>query len=138
MHSGNREKPLALQIRTSSVWPLCLGLRRGEVGGRRSLRSGPTESYEKVTGEDGVAVARRYFDFLRSSGLLGLAFDPDYAHNGFFYVDLIKVNGDTEVCRYPVSDNPNVAPRQFSRSIDLTAHLARLESQFLEQHGVVS
>ena len=42
-------------------------------------------------------------------GLLGLAFDPDYAHNGFFYVDLINVNGDTEVRRYHVSDNPNVA-----------------------------
>jgi len=42
-------------------------------------------------------------------GLLGLAFDPDYAHNGFFYVDLINLNGDTEVRRYHVSDNPNVA-----------------------------
>ena len=42
-------------------------------------------------------------------GLLGLAFDPDYANNGFFYVDLINLNGDTEVRRYHVSDNPNVA-----------------------------
>ena len=42
-------------------------------------------------------------------GLLGLAFDPDYAQNGFFYVDLINVNGDTEVRRYRVSDDPNIA-----------------------------
>jgi Ca2+-binding RTX toxin-like protein len=42
-------------------------------------------------------------------GLLGLAFDPDYANNGFFYVDLINLNGDTEVRRYHVSDNPDVA-----------------------------
>ena len=42
-------------------------------------------------------------------GLLGLAFDPDYANNGNFYVDLINRNGDTEVRRYHVSDNPNVA-----------------------------
>ena len=42
-------------------------------------------------------------------GLLGLAFDPDYAQNGFFYVNLINLNGDTEVRRYHVSGNPNVA-----------------------------
>ena len=42
-------------------------------------------------------------------GLLGLAFDPDYGNNGYFYVDLINLNGDTEVRRYHVSDNPDVA-----------------------------
>ena len=42
-------------------------------------------------------------------GLLGLAFDPDYAQNGFFYVNLINLNGDTEVRRYHVSDDPNIA-----------------------------
>jgi glucose/arabinose dehydrogenase len=43
------------------------------------------------------------------SGLLGLAFDPDYASNGFFYVNLINTSGDTEIRRYQVSGNPNVA-----------------------------
>jgi Ca2+-binding RTX toxin-like protein len=42
-------------------------------------------------------------------GLLGLAFDPDYANNGFFYVYLINTNADAEVRRYHVSSNPNVA-----------------------------
>ena len=42
-------------------------------------------------------------------GLLGLAFDPDFAQNGFFYVDLVNTNGDTEVRRYHVSADPNVA-----------------------------
>jgi glucose/arabinose dehydrogenase len=42
-------------------------------------------------------------------GLLGLAFDPDYAHNGFFYVNLINTAGDTEIRRYQVSSNPDVA-----------------------------
>ena len=42
-------------------------------------------------------------------GLLGLAFDPDYASNGFFYVDLINPAGDAEIRRYHVSANPNVA-----------------------------
>ena len=33
-------------------------------------------------------------------GLLGLAFDPAYASNGFFYVDMINTNGDTVIRRY--------------------------------------
>ena len=44
-------------------------------------------------------------------GLLGLAFDPDYATNGFFYV-YRTVPGSTahnEVDRYHVSANPDVA-----------------------------
>src|SRR2546426_740076 len=32
-------------------------------------------------------------------GLLGLAFDPQFAQNGVFYVDLINMAGDTEVRR---------------------------------------
>src|ERR1043165_4153733 len=30
-------------------------------------------------------------------GLLGLAFDPDFANNGRFYVDMINTSGDTEI-----------------------------------------
>ncbi len=36
-------------------------------------------------------------------GLLGLAFDPNYAQNGYFYVDLTNLADDTEVRRYQVS-----------------------------------
>lgn len=44
------------------------------------------------------------------SGLLGLAFDPDFTHNGRFYVDLVNTSGDTEVRRYQVSaTDPNKA-----------------------------
>jgi glucose/arabinose dehydrogenase len=43
-------------------------------------------------------------------GLLGLAFDRDFAANGFFYVNLTNPNGDTEIRRYHVSPaNPNAA-----------------------------
>jgi glucose/arabinose dehydrogenase len=45
-------------------------------------------------------------------GLLGLAFHPDYAHNGVFYVNYTPPNGaiaDTAVVQYRVSANPNVA-----------------------------
>ena len=40
-------------------------------------------------------------------GLLGLAFHPDYATNGFFYV--YYTDPDTQVVRYQVSADPNVA-----------------------------
>ena len=42
-------------------------------------------------------------------GLLGLAFHPNYASNGFFYVDYIDTSGNTMVARYHVSANPNIA-----------------------------
>src|SRR5690606_19426419 len=42
-------------------------------------------------------------------GLLGLAFHPDYADNGFFYVHYTDTAGDTVVERYTVSADPNVA-----------------------------
>ncbi len=43
-------------------------------------------------------------------GLLGLAFDPEYATNGRFYVHYVNQDGDAVVARYTVSaGNPNVA-----------------------------
>jgi glucose/arabinose dehydrogenase len=44
-------------------------------------------------------------------GLLGLAFDPNYAESGAFYVNYTsrEGDGDTVVARYQVSDDPNVA-----------------------------
>jgi glucose/arabinose dehydrogenase len=45
-------------------------------------------------------------------GLLGLAFHPQYATNGRFYVNITNAEGDTEIRRYEVSANPNVADPQ--------------------------
>jgi glucose/arabinose dehydrogenase len=43
-------------------------------------------------------------------GLLGLAFHPQYASNGAFFINYTDVNGDTVVARYHVSaDNPDHA-----------------------------
>ena len=42
-------------------------------------------------------------------GLLGLAFHPNYETNGFFYVNLTDVAGDTQILRFTVSADPNVA-----------------------------
>lgn len=42
-------------------------------------------------------------------GLLGLAFDPNYATNGLFYVDYTRSNWATVIKRYQVSANPDSA-----------------------------
>ncbi len=42
-------------------------------------------------------------------GLLGLAFDPNYANDGFFYVNYIDTNQNTQISRFKVSKNKNVA-----------------------------
>jgi glucose/arabinose dehydrogenase len=43
-------------------------------------------------------------------GLLSMAFDPDYAHNGLFYVDFSNRDGNTRVARYRVERlHPNIA-----------------------------
>ena len=42
-------------------------------------------------------------------GLLSTAFHPNYAENGFFYVNYTNTVGDTVVARYSVSSDSNVA-----------------------------
>jgi glucose/arabinose dehydrogenase len=43
-------------------------------------------------------------------GLLSLAFHPDYANNGLFFVNYINLESDTHISRFKVSDaDPNLA-----------------------------
>lgn len=42
-------------------------------------------------------------------GLLGLAFHPNYATNGWFFVNYTNTSGNTVIARYSVSTNANVA-----------------------------
>jgi glucose/arabinose dehydrogenase len=42
-------------------------------------------------------------------GLLGLAFHPNYATNGLFFVNYTNTAGNTVIARYGVSTNPDVA-----------------------------
>jgi glucose/arabinose dehydrogenase/uncharacterized protein (DUF2141 family) len=50
-------------------------------------------------------------DSVIERGLLGLTFDPDYAHNGFFYIyrTVPGATAHNEIERYHVSSDPNVA-----------------------------
>jgi glucose/arabinose dehydrogenase len=51
-------------------------------------------------------------------GLLSMAFHPDYATNGFFYVDYTDVDGTTQVVRYSVSSaDPDAADPASAKTI---------------------
>lgn len=50
-------------------------------------------------------------------GLLGLAFHPNYAQNGFFFVNYTNTSGNTVVARYQVSSNPNQANPQSAQTV---------------------
>jgi glucose/arabinose dehydrogenase len=64
---------------------------------------------------EGALLAAPFLDItdrVRSGGergLLSLAFHPDYAANGFFYVDYTDADGNTRVERYEVNADPDVA-----------------------------
>ena len=51
----------------------------------------------------------RVGDESNEQGLLGLVFHPQYAHNGFFYVNYTDSSGDTVIARYRVSADANIA-----------------------------
>ena len=48
-------------------------------------------------------------------GLLGLAFPPDFAATGWFFVDYTDPNGNTVIARYQVSADPDRADRDSER-----------------------
>jgi glucose/arabinose dehydrogenase len=63
-------------------------------------------------------------------GLLSVAFHPQYASNGFFYVYYTRTDGDVVIARYHVSSDPNVADPS-SAAILLTLE----HSQFANHNG---
>ena len=74
--------------------------------------------------DGGVLLPQPFLDLSASistggeRGLLGLAFHPDYATNGKFYVNFTRGNGDTVINEYQRSiSNPNIANRSSARRI---------------------
>ncbi|MDD5556651.1 MAG: PQQ-dependent sugar dehydrogenase [bacterium] len=50
-------------------------------------------------------------------GLLGLAFHPDYADNGFFYVNYTDAGGTKVIARYTVSGDPDIADAASAQTV---------------------
>jgi glucose/arabinose dehydrogenase len=72
---------------------------------------------------NGRRLSRAFLDIsdeVRSGGeqgLLSMAFAPDYAASGRFYVDYTDRNGDTHVAEFRRSGNPDVAVRSSERLV---------------------
>jgi len=50
-------------------------------------------------------------------GLLSVAFHPNYATNGYLFVDYTDLSGDTRLDRFRVSTDPNVADKASAKAI---------------------
>jgi glucose/arabinose dehydrogenase len=65
----------------------------------------------RVVGMDGTVRAQPFLDIQQlistggERGLLSIVFHPDYARNGYFFVDYTAVDGTVTVARYHVSAN---------------------------------
>ncbi len=74
--------------------------------------------FGKITIHDSVTGAARPQPFIDlqplvccfvNSNMVGLAFDPDYASNGYFYVHYQGIPTESVVARYQVTANPDIA-----------------------------
>jgi glucose/arabinose dehydrogenase len=55
--------------------------------------------------------------FDNEQGLLSIAFHPDFASNGLFFIDYTDGDGDTQVERWTVSDDPNRADPESAETL---------------------
>jgi glucose/arabinose dehydrogenase len=77
---------------------------------------------------DGTPRATPFLDVARlivtggEQGLLGMAFDPNYAGNGRFYIYYTNTAGDIVIARYGVSSNPDIANAGAQAILKTIAH----------------
>jgi glucose/arabinose dehydrogenase len=117
--------PLAAQVTTKLV---ATGLNRplwaGAPAGDERIFVATKGGQIRVV-KSGQLLATPFLDIaakistLSERGLLGVAFHPSYATNGFFYLNYSDLAGDTVIARYQVSADPDVAD-PLSESIVLT------------------
>lgn len=74
-------------------------------------------------------IEERVNDSSNEMGLLGLAFHPNYAQNGYFFVNYTGSGGDTFISRFRVSGNPYLADPGSE------ANLLRINQPFPNHNG---
>ena len=114
MGSAAAQQPLALEpVVTGLNAPVQVTFAPGDDGSRLFV----VTQYGKIRLiENDVLLATEFLDihtkltFSGEMGLLGLAFHPNYAQNGYFYVNYTdNTSGDTVIERYSVDPgNPNL------------------------------
>ena len=112
---------IATRVATGLAQPLFVGSPSGDPARLFIVeQTGRIEILDLITGQ---VLANPFLNLAGQinasgeSGLLGLAFDPNFGTNGFFYVSLVNLNGDSEIRRYHVSANPNIADAASALSI---------------------
>src|SRR5262249_4799415 len=105
---------LAARVATSFTQPLFVGAPPGDTS--RLFVVEKTGAIKIIDLASGQVLATPFLDVSSQiltdgeRGLAGLAFDPNFATNGYFYVDFSSTDGSTKIVRYQVSSsNPNVA-----------------------------
>lgn len=63
----------------------------------------------QLIGTPFLNIEDRVNDSSNEMGLLGLAFHPDHAQNGYFFVNYTGSGGDTFISRFQVSGDPSIA-----------------------------
>ncbi len=77
----------------------------------------------RIVNSDGKVARKPFLDIRKSvlfkgeMGLLGMAFSPGYANNGYFFINYISRNQATVVARYRVSDDPNRADASSGKTV---------------------
>ena len=88
-------------------------LQQADTSGRLFVVEKPGHIHIIENGQliDGpfLNIEDRVNDNSNEMGLLGLAFHPNYAQNGYFYVNYTDLNGDTVIARFQVSADPDRA-----------------------------
>lgn len=86
--------------------------------------------------EDGAVIETPFLDITErvnsdgsEQGLLGLAFVPDYAESGFFYVYYTDLDGNVVASRFSVTDDPNLA------DVESESILLQQEKPFANHNG---
>jgi glucose/arabinose dehydrogenase len=104
---------LATRVATGLTQPLFAGAPPGDIS--RLFIVEKTGEIKILDLASGQVLATPFLDLsgqvdaAGERGLLGLAFDPNFANNGFLYVDVSNPNGNTDIRRYHIdSSNPNV------------------------------
>ena len=121
-------QPVSLDVETvASGFTSPVGLTHAGDGSNR-LFVIETAGQIKVV-ENGVHLTNPFLNFSGlvtsggEQGFLGLAFHPDYASNGYFYVYYSDLNGDMAVVRYQVSsDDANVADPNSAQTVLIVDH----------------
>src|SRR5436190_21946411 len=94
---------------TGLVRPVCI-THSGVAGDNRLFvieKVGRIRIVDRVSGTlnpvNFLNIASKILSSGNEQGLLGLAFHPDYATNGYFFVNYTNLGGHTVIARYQVS-----------------------------------